>query len=279
MKYRVMSALALAVALAASSTAVSAQSTNTSGQLPEGFSSSSSERPAGYDDVASQERPAGYEDASADSAKPEGYDSQTSTGLTDDMQAMVDNITKQNQSLLTGGDEATACEVILCLSTGSPPHECAASLARYFGITDWRFWKMIEKRLNFLKLCPAANQSPQMSSLVEAMANGAGRCDAATLNQTLRTWTGIDGEYEISNQMPSYCSAYYGHEYASDMNASLPRYIDKYVTRTYVDSEGVTQYEYDGGYWVDGSTASAKVASDANGAIPASKDPAAIGSF
>jgi hypothetical protein len=202
MNYRVMSALALAVALAASSTAVSAQSTSGQ-QLPEGFSTSSSERPAGYDDVASQ-RPAGYEDASADSAKPEGYDSQTSTGLSDDMQAMVDNITKQNEALLTGGDEATACEVILCLATGSPPSECAASLARYFGITDWRFWKMIEKRLNFLKLCPAANETPQMSSLVDAMANGAGRCDAATLNQTLRTWTGIDGEYEISNQMPSY---------------------------------------------------------------------------
>ena len=278
MNYRVMSALALAMALAASSTPVSAQSTSSSGELPEGFSSSSTERPEGYDDVASQ-RPAGYEEGSANSAKPEGYDSQTSTGLTADMQAMVDNITKQNQALMTGGDEATACEVILCLATGSPPSECAASLARYFGITDWKFWRMIEKRLNFLKLCPAANETPQMSSLVEAMANGAGRCDAATLNQTLRTWTGIDGEYEISNQMPAHCGAYYGHEYASDMNASMPRYVDKYVTRTYVDADGMTQYEYDGGYWVDGGAASTKIASDANGAIPASKDPAAVGSF
>lgn len=276
MNNRVISALALGIALAASSAAVNAQ-TSTS-QLPEGFNTASTERPEGYD-TAGSERPEGYETASADTVKPEGYDSQTSGGLTDDMQSMVDGLVKQNESLLTGGDEATACEAILCLSTGSPPSACAASLARYFGITDWKFWRMIQKRINFLNLCPAANQTPEMSSLVQAMANGAGRCDAATLNQTLRTWTGIDGEYEISNQMPSYCSEYYGHQYTSDMNNALPHYVDKYVVRTYVDGEGTTYYEYDGGYWVDGSTASAKLASDANGAIPASKDPASVGKF
>lgn len=276
MNNRVISALALGIALAASSAAASAQSNTT--DLPEGFSTASTERPEGYD-TAGSERPEGYETAGADTTKPEGYDSQTNGGLSDDMQAMVDSLVKQNESLLTGGDEATACEVILCLSTGSPPGECAASLRRYFSINLSKPWKTIQARLNFLKLCPAAEQTPAMSSLVNAMANGAGRCDAATLNQVLRTWTGIDGQYEISNQMPSYCSDYYGHQYTSDMNNALPHYVDKYVVRTYVDSEGTTYYEYDGGYWVDGSTASAKLASDANGAIPASKDPAAVGRF
>ena len=276
MNNRVISALALGIALAASSVAVSAQSSTT--ELAEGFSTASSERPEGYD-TAGSERPEGYETAGADTAKPEGYDSQTSGGLSDDMQSMVDGLVKQNESLLTGGDEATACEVILCLSTGSPPGECAASLRRYFSINLSKPWKTVRARLNFLKLCPAAEETPAMSSLVDAMANGAGRCDAATLNQVLRTWTGIDGQYEISNQMPSYCSDYYGHQYTSDMNNALPRYVDKYVVRTYVDGEGTTYYEYDGGYWVDGSTASAKLASDANGAVPASKDPAAVGRF
>ena len=276
MNNRVISALALGIALAASSAAASAQSNTT--DLPEGFSTASTERPEGYD-TAGSERPEGYETAGADTTKPEGYDSQTNGGLSDDMQAMVDSLVKQNESLLTGGDEATACEVILCLSTGSPPGECAASLRRYFSINLSKPWKTIQARLNFLKLCPAAEKTPAMSSLVNAMANGAGRCDAATLNQVLRTWTGIDGQYEISNQMPSYCSDYYGHQYTSDMNNALPHYVDKYVVRTYVDNEGTTYYEYDGGYWVDGSAASAKLASDANGAIPASKDPAAVGRF
>ncbi len=277
MNNRVISTLALAVALVVLSATVCAQSAVS--QLPDGFNDSSSQRPAGFDDASSSQVPDGYDNASSDSVKPAGYGTDTTASQADDgTQALVDSIMRQNESLMTGGDEATACEVILCLSTGSPPGVCAASLARYFGITDWKFWRMIEKRLNFLKLCPAAGKSPEMSSLVEAMAHGAGRCDAATLNQTLRTWTGIDGEYEISNQMPSHCSAYYGHQYTSNMDGALPHYVDKYVTRTYVDGDGVTHYEYDGGYWADGASTSV-AANDTNGAIPASKDPASVGKF
>jgi hypothetical protein len=78
--------------------------------------------------------------------------------------------------------------------------------------------------------------------------------------------------------MPSYCAAYFDHEY-TDVESTQPRYVDKYVVRTYQDSEGNTIYEYDGGYWVDGGAATATVANDGNGAIPASRDPAAVGRF
>jgi hypothetical protein len=76
--------------------------------------------------------------------------------------------------------------------------------------------------------------------------------------------------------MPSYCAAYFDHEY-TDVENTMPRYIDRYVVRTWTDSEGNTQYEYAGGYWVDGNSTEVASNNTGNGAIPASQDRAAVG--
>lgn len=236
---------------------------NAASQLPEGFDPSAPD--ARYDNGAASQKPADY--------NPQG-----TVELSGEMQGMVDRLTQQQQGQMLSGDEGSACEAILCLSTGGPPGECAASLRKYFSINLSKPWKTIQARINFLKLCPASDDSPQMGSLVEAIGHGAGRCDAASLNQTLRVWTGIDGQYEISNQMPSYCDAYHTHEY-TDIGSTKPRYVDKFVVRTYTDSDGNIHTEYDGGYWVDGGSTVAATNNTGNGAIPASKDPAAVGRF
>lgn len=254
---------ALTVALAALSATVGAQ--NTAAPLPESY------------DTAGSVTSATYEQASANTAKPGDYGTDTGPSMTPEMQAMVDQILKEQQGQLLTGDEGSACEAIMCLSTGSPPSECAPSLQKYFSINLSKPWKTIEARINFLKMCPAANESPQMGTLVEALGRGAGRCDAATLNQTLRTWTGTDSnQYEISNQMPSHCDAYFTHEY-TDINSTKPSYVQRFVVRTYEDAEGNTMYDYDGGYWVDGGSTAKVAANDSNGAVPASKDRAAVG--
>jgi hypothetical protein len=68
------------------------------------------------------------------------------------------------------------------------------------------------------------------------MANGAGRCDPASLNTVLLSWNNWDdGRTFISNQMPSYCSAYTGHSY-TDFAGTIPRYV------------GIPER---GGYWVE----------------------------
>lgn len=139
------------------------------------------------------------------------------------------------QDVLTG-DTRLACEAILCLSTGTQPSECAPSLRRYFSISHRRFSDTIRGRVNFLKLCPVANQTPQMQALVNAQANGAGRCDAQSLNATMTMWRGYDdGATYISNQMPDYCAAYAGHAY-TDFKGMIPRYV------------GTPER---GGYWVE----------------------------
>jgi|SRR5690625_510556 len=134
------------------------------------------------------------------------------------------------------GDTRLACEAILCLSTGSRPSECSPSLSRYFGITKRKFSDTIKARLNFLNLCPVSSQTPEMQSLVSSISRGAGRCDANSLNSTLRTWSNWDDGYVyISNRMPDYCTAYTGHAY-TDFGGTLPRYV------------GTPER---GGYWVE----------------------------
>lgn len=76
-----------------------------------------------------------------------------------------------------------------------------------------------------------------MAALVKAMGNGAGRCDATSLNSTLRNWGGSwdDGYTYVSNSMPSYCAAYTNHAY-TDLSSIKPMYV------------GVPER---GGYWVE----------------------------
>ena len=149
------------------------------------------------------------------------------------------------QSELTG-DTRLACETLLCLASGAQLNECMPSLQRYFSISYRKFSDTIRGRVNFLNLCPVGNQTPQMQSLVSAIANGAGRCDTASLNRTMRVWGGGDsGDTYISNELPDYCSAYLGNQY-SNMGGVTPKYVGTPIR---------------GGYWV--------VASDYDAALVA----------
>ena len=94
----------------------------------------------------------------------------------------------QQQGQQLTGDPKLACEAILCLSSGTKPGECGPSLSRYFGIS-YKYWSdTVKGRRNFLQLCPTAQDtsSANMPQIVENIVNGAGRCDANTLNATLR---------------------------------------------------------------------------------------------
>lgn len=135
------------------------------------------------------------------------------------------------------GDKRLACEAILCLSSGTRPSECAPSLSRYFGINMKKLSDTLEARRDFLSLCPASEDSKEMSDLVRAISQGAGRCDAAALNVALQTWRGgnDDGGAIISNKRPGYCNVYAAHEYTA-FDDGLPLYVGTPV---------------DGGYWVE----------------------------
>ena len=132
-----------------------------------------------------------------------------------------------DESLLTG-DQSLACQAIICLSSGTRPSECQPSLQRYFGISYRSFSDTINARINFLKKCPSSSQTPQMQALVNAIANGAGRCDTASLNQELQqVQTDGDGNiisFQISNQLPNYCTNYVNNSYVS-FGVNMPVYV------------------------------------------------------
>lgn len=107
------------------------------------------------------------------------------------------------------GDEKLACEAILCLAASTRPHECVPSIRRYFSISFRRFSSTLRGRLNFLNLCPIVSQ-PNMSNFKNAIVNGAGRCDAAAINQANFVSTG-EGDSHVADAMPSYCLAYFGN--------------------------------------------------------------------
>ncbi|EJF7775387.1 MULTISPECIES: TrbM/KikA/MpfK family conjugal transfer protein [Enterobacterales] len=157
------------------------------------------------------------------------------------------------------GDVRLSCEAILCLSSGTRPGECSPSLSRYFGIHKKKWSDTIKARKNFLKLCPAAEEKG-MPDLVNAIANGAGRCDAAYLNKFLYEekreqkcrsrgkeedcW--YETYYRIKNELPNYCRAYVNHEW-TDLDSSL-HYQGK---MEWVKKESVAGWNNQGGQWVD----------------------------
>lgn len=133
------------------------------------------------------------------------------------------------------GDVALACEAILCLSSAVQPAECAPSLSRYFGIV-YKYWSdTVTGRINFLNLCPVVSEDTNMRPLVNAIANGAGMCDVASLNSYSYNYMDDSGQSYISNVMPSYCTAYMTNPY-TDFADSMPRYV------------GTPEQ---GGYWVE----------------------------
>lgn len=151
---------------------------------------------------------------------------------------------------LLEGDERTACEAILCLSSGDRPSECSPPIEKYFSIKHKRLSDTLRARRDFLNLCPASKDQG-MPQLINALANGAGRCDAAELNRMGRaTYTvkkyvragkgGREGWYDdvkvtyIRNTKPAYCQVYFDNDWTTV--SDKVKYIGE---------------EKNGGRWVD----------------------------
>ena len=126
------------------------------------------------------------------------------------------------------GDSKLACEATMCLSTGTRPNECQPSIQKFFSIKMKKPGDTIKERLKFLKKCPSSNDSSEMQALVVAIANGAGQCDAASLNSELQqTFDDGNGGYLgiiIGNQLPGYCNIYLNNQYVQ-FGDSMPKYV------------------------------------------------------
>ncbi|MDK4565607.1 TrbM/KikA/MpfK family conjugal transfer protein, partial [Kingella kingae] len=127
----------------------------------------------------------------------------------------TNNSILQAESNVLTGDTRLACEAILCLSSGTRPSECTPSLKRYFSINHKHLSDTLKARRNFLNMCPTGNEQG-MPQLINAIANGAGRCDAAALNRrghyvgSLREG---NRRFVVDTKKPDYCKTYENHEW------------------------------------------------------------------
>ena len=165
------------------------------------------------------------------------------------------SITPSGQTL--EGLPGLACQAILCLSSSLQPSECTPSLNHYFGIQifnkhglDWG--ATVAARRMFLGMCPASD-APGMADRIDAIANGAGKCDAQSLNSAFaatsfryrKKSTGIWGSDDATNFdvesiptvsqniLPRYCVTYNEHAWTYELSV-------KYVGDP-----------LKGGYWVN----------------------------
>ena len=154
------------------------------------------------------------------------------------------NTSFADEEILTG-DTKLACEAVLCLSSGDKPSECNPSLKRYFSINKKKMSDTIKARKNFLNMCPASNQEG-MPSLINAISQGAGRCDADELNRVNRKQVTVANpaykqclsgkkglnktkscdsipktitKHVIENNHPSYCTAYFNHGWTYNLDS------------------------------------------------------------
>lgn len=122
------------------------------------------------------------------------------------------------------GDARSACEVILCLSSGTRPAECASSLARYFSIKLKKPWQTIDARRSFLSLCPIQSDSNiedlVLNNLVDDVLPNSDpkQCTPEYLN------TQVDRKnntYRTTANMPGFCHALINHQYT---DYKIPKY-------------------------------------------------------
>lgn len=123
------------------------------------------------------------------------------------------------------GDKRTACEIILCLSSGTRPSECNAPIRKYFSIQVFHHGsfspsRTAKARKNFLKLCPASSSDNKMESLVDVLSNmnNLSLCTANNLNNTIDR---RGNRYRTTARLPEYCSVLSSHDYT---DVKLPKY-------------------------------------------------------
>ena len=107
---------------------------------------------------------------------------------------------------LLEGDERTACEVILCLSTGQRPSECTPPLKRFFSIRHRKPHKQLRKRMDFLSMCPDGGAVDDTYRKVLATSG-----QTCQMDSLLSYLNGYKGDPDFAPTMPAHCEAYAKH--------------------------------------------------------------------
>lgn len=163
--------------------------------------------------------------------------------------ALLSSLTGFNyaSASVLSGDAKIACEVILCLSSGTRPSECNAPIRKYFSIKLNKPWKTINARRNFLALCPTNSDQETVKQLSQLGLNSDEQdskfnelkndlvqlendCSAKTLNSRIeyksyREDKHVYHKYRINPYLPESCKKLNNHEWTQ---LKLPIYTGDY---------------------------------------------------
>ena len=138
------------------------------------------------------------------------------------------------------GDRKTACEVLLCLSSGERPSECNPPLRHFYSIKGKKPGDTLKKRRRFLELCPT-DSGNTATNIIMADYKGMlasvnpDECKPEYLNNRLQDYKKIV-EYKnlkgktyksevtyvrINPNIPSHCPVLINHEYT---DYKMPKY-------------------------------------------------------
>mgnify|MGYP003482222161 FL=1 len=141
------------------------------------------------------------------------------------------------------GDRRTACEVLLCLSSGQRPGECNPPLRHFYSIKGKKPGDTLKKRRKFLELCPT-DSGNTATNIILADYKGMlasvnpDECKPEYLNNQFQninrdthikyyrnnylTSDSIKNSYtRINPNMPSHCPTFINHEYT---DYRMPKY-------------------------------------------------------
>ena len=141
------------------------------------------------------------------------------------------------------GDRRTACEVLLCLSSGQRPSECDPALKHFYSIKGKKAGDTLKKRKKFLELCPT-DSGNTATNIILADYKGMlasvnpDECKPEYLNNQFQninrdthikyyrnnylTSDSIENRYtRINPNMPSFCPTFINHEYT---DYRMPKY-------------------------------------------------------
>lgn len=117
-------------------------------------------------------------------------------------------------------DEESACGSILCLLGGSGVAECAGHLARYFAITASNPAELVQRRHDYLSLCPATDLP---GDVLPMLANYGATCQPPQLvndlNQQIRTCEAQNVDHTMdcrpTGQEWRVCAPFYDNAYTT----------------------------------------------------------------
>lgn len=148
------------------------------------------------------------------------------------------------------GDRKTACEVLLCLSSGQRPSECNPPLARFFAIKAKKPWKTLQMRRDFLALCPTdtgnTSQEVIMSDLKDIIASvNPDECKPEYLNTQLQY---TDKNQQIINYVNGVMRIENKTQKYTRINPSMPQFCYNLINHQYTYYEK-PRYSCNGNYY------------------------------